>query len=157
MSRFMAVLLAAAACRPGEVTTVAQDTTPLAKYLTPELAASLTPSGLLPAAPATPSARIDEIDEARARALATIAARQLVPGLLPALQRQRAARVDVGQLRLCGRVFYVNTPFELPDDAARLPRYALNWYGAAWLANLCGPGTTSRCRWRFPPSPTCRS
>jgi hypothetical protein len=108
---------------------------PLARYVTPELAARVTADGEF-ALSRPPFESPEEIGEAQARELARLWARDFAFMREDELEESRGAQIDVRRLQPCGRAYYVDTPYEPIQDAS-VPRPARKALGAAWLFTLC--------------------
>jgi hypothetical protein len=111
---------------------VAQDA--LRAAITGPAATRLTTRGTLTLDP-TPDIGVPQIDSAAAAALATAWAHQHA-AYLPLLARQHGAPITASTLHPCGRMYYVESAFQLlpaqPDPAMRRS------FGPWWLVTLCG-------------------
>jgi hypothetical protein len=111
---------------------------PLAQYLTGPAANQLQGDGTLRVANVQTATRRRQIDENRAREIATAFIATHLRGLRQSLERDRGASIDVQNVVVCPRAFYAESPFEeLPDE---VPRVYHQLYGPWWLTSLCAPG-----------------
>jgi hypothetical protein len=79
-----------------------------------------------------------QITEATARQFAGIAAHQFGPMLKGYLEEGHGGPISVGSLRVCGRSYFVESPFKaLPAEIA-MP--AKKQFGSWWVVALCSAG-----------------
>jgi hypothetical protein len=109
----------------------------LALYLSGEAANQLQPDGTLRLANAQTVTSRPQINEVQARELAAAYATTHLRGILPTLERDRGAPIDITGITVCPRVFYAESPTEeLPSE---MPAMYHRLYGPWWLATLCIP------------------
>jgi hypothetical protein len=78
------------------------------------------------------------LDERRAQEFAQVAAHQFGPMLRGYLERGHGGPIDIAGLRVCGRSYFVESPFQpLPAEIA-VP--AKKQFGSWWVVGLCAPG-----------------
>jgi hypothetical protein len=107
----------------------------IAPFVTGDAASSLTLQGGigLPGPLALP---YPQISEEQAVELADTFRKVHLPGILPAIEKERRAGIDPSQLHSCGRTFYAEPSVEpLPATVTPAIRRA---YGPWWLVTLCG-------------------
>lgn len=110
----------------------------LAHYLSGPAANLLQADGKLRIATTPTVGSRPQISEAQARELAAAYAATHVRGILPTLERDRGASIDITGITVCPRVFYAESPTEeLPSE---MPAMYHRLYGPKWLTTLCTPG-----------------
>lgn len=110
----------------------------LALYLAGAAANQLQPDGTLRINNVQTAGTRPQIDEDRAREIASAFIASHLQGLRAALEEDRGASIDVRTVSPCPRVFYAESAFEeLPDD---VPGIYHRMYGPWWLTTLCTPG-----------------
>ena len=105
-----------------------------------EAADRLQPDGTFRLPSQRPSAR-PQIDEIRAREIASAFIATHLAGFRSALERDRGASIDVKSVTVCPRIFYAESAFE--DLPSEVPGVYHRLYGPWWLATLCSPGGES--------------
>jgi hypothetical protein len=109
----------------------------LALYLSGAAAEQLQPDGTLRIVNAQTLGSRPQITEAQARELAAAYAAAHLRGILPTLEEDRGAPINIAGITVCPRVFYAESPVEeLPND---IPAPYHRFYGPFWLTTLCTP------------------
>jgi len=109
----------------------------LSLYLSGAAAEQLQPDGSLRISNVQTAGRRPQIDETRARDIATAFIATHLAGLLAALERDRGASINAENVAVCPRVFYAESAFEeLPEE---VPGVYHRMYGPWWLTSLCTP------------------
>ncbi len=113
------------------------DAKSLGLYLSGAAAEQLQPDGTLRIANRPTLGSQPQIGEAQARELAAAHAATHLQGILPTLERDRGAPIDITGITVCPRVFYAEAPVEeLPSE---VPALYHRFYGPWWLTSLCTP------------------
>jgi len=106
-------------------------------YLSGAAAEQLRPDGTLGIVNRPTVGAQPQIGEAQARELAAAYAATHLRGILPTLERDRGAPIDITGITVCPRVFYAEAPVEeLPSE---IPAMYHRFYGPWWLTSLCTP------------------
>lgn len=109
------------------------------KYTTNEASAALDKNGQFRLY--EPSDASQEITREQAEMFAAAWPQNYSPGAVKRLESDHGGAIDLGQLRVCGRTFYLQSAFQEFDEGARAehPAHA-RIFGPWWLVTLCGGG-----------------
>lgn len=114
---------------------IAADTSQIRRMVAGAAAQSLDANGRFVLSGPAPNEGRPQIDAATAVALAGGYIRDLAPGILPMLEENHGAAINLAELRQCERVFYAESPYgDLPAD---VPPVYHRTHGPWWLVTFC--------------------
>jgi hypothetical protein len=113
----------------------------LRTYAAPSVSGLLDRGGLLSSGDLTRAAQQGQapgalLDERTARVFAEVAAHRFGPMLRGYLERGHGGPIRIAALRVCGRSYFAQSPYQPLADAIASP--ARKQFGSWWIVGLCG-------------------